>query len=64
MTTTADVLSRAEIETALTYQCGHAKRQPHVLGVTQPSNWDIAHSRIDSLLDEWQCAGLEDAAAG
>ena len=55
--------TREEIETALAFQCGHAKRQPHVFGVTQPSNWDVAHGRIDKLLDDWQLRRLEDDAS-
>lgn len=58
-----DDTTRDELELALTYQCKHAKRQPCILGVTQPSNWDVAHGRIDALLDEWRTASRRQAGA-
>ncbi len=31
-----------------------AKRAPHVKGVCAPSSWDIAHKRIDAVLDDYE----------
>lgn len=47
-----DNTTRAELIEALGNLNGYAKRQPHVLGVTAPSRWDMAHGRIDAVLDE------------
>lgn len=47
-----DDTSRADLIEALGNLNGYAKRQPHVLGVSAPSRWDMAHARIDAVLDE------------
>ncbi|GAB2970210.1 hypothetical protein [Nocardioides montaniterrae] len=47
-----DETTRAELIEALGNLCAYAKRQPHVLGVSSPSRWDLAHRRIDAVLDE------------
>jgi hypothetical protein len=44
----------SEIVEALAHCCRTAVRAPHVFGTTEhPSAWDIAHKRLDVLLDEW-----------
>lgn len=51
-----DQSTRAEIAGVLAEANYHAKRKPHVLGVTGPSAWDEAHSLIDCLLDDYELA--------
>lgn len=48
-----DETSRADIAEAIRYVNEYAHRQPHVLGVTAPSRWDAAHSKLDALLEDW-----------
>lgn len=48
--------TKAEIAEAIVNMCAHAERQPHVLGVTGPSKWDEAHTKLDALLDNWEQA--------
>lgn len=56
VTRITDDTTREELAECLLHLCDHAKRQPHVLGVTQPSNWDVAHQRIDRVLADWETA--------
>lgn len=46
-----------ELAEAITH-CGvYAKRQPHVMGdAAHPSGWDLAHQKLDLLLDDWLAA--------
>lgn len=52
-----DDSTRDELAEALTHCCRTAIRAPHVFGdPDRPSTWDVAHKRLDALLDEWEAA--------
>lgn len=53
-----DDTTKAELAEALTHACAYAIRLPHVMSRDDrhPSQWDRAHRRLDSLLDDYQRA--------
>lgn len=57
-----DDTTLAEIEDTLRLLNDAARRVPHVFGVCQPSSWDIAHRRLDAVLDDWLTVRDRDAA--
>jgi hypothetical protein len=54
-----DDSTREEIAEAITHCCRTAVRAPHVISPDpdRPSQWDIAHVRLNALLAEWEAAG-------
>jgi hypothetical protein len=53
----SDASTRAEIAAALAKALVQARRKPKVVGCEKlPTAWDVAHSLIDCLLDDWQQA--------
>lgn len=48
-----DDTTLAEIEETLRLLNEAARRAPHVFGVCSPSSWDLAHRRLDAVLDDW-----------
>jgi hypothetical protein len=52
-----DDASAPEIELALTWHCRETKRLPCLVGVpSHPTRYDVAHARLNRLLDLWERA--------
>lgn len=50
-----------ELATTLGLLNDAAKRAPHVKGVCAPSAWDLAHARLDAVLEDYELVRLRDA---
>lgn len=56
-----DTTTLAELAETLGLLNDACKRAPHVKGVCSPSAWDLAHARVDAVLDDWLEVKARDA---
>lgn len=50
-----------ELATTLGLLNDACKRAPHIKGVCAPSAWDLAHARVDAVLEDYELVKARDA---
>lgn len=56
-----DTTTLAELAETLGLLNDACKRVPHVRGVCAPSAWDLAHARVDAVLEDYELVKARDA---